>query len=984
MVKNNSALRKNLGLIFWFVIHISYAQNSITNQSFSGLKAFESFQARKYEDVIGNLESKDSRTSDEEILLSLSELKTGKGDEKGIEKWLEANPKHPMGSLAKYHLGEYFFYSGDTLKSKKYLASLSVAELSKKDKASYGYIFGIHMLDESKFQNAKNLFQVSRENGFNGLEKLDYYEGYAEYQLGNNAKAYMKFEKVKSSESFGNSSKFFLAKMMLEEGESEKVIALAQNELSDEKTLTNSGFYQLVGEAYALNNQVAKADAFFERAIELHPARPSAALYYQSGVSKFKIGNEDLAIQFLTEAGIQGGEYAQLSAFQLGRLYLKKQNYENALSAYIEASSSDIPSIKEESYFQAASINAQLAQFTPAISYAIDYLNLFKDSQKRESMQNLIAQLYLRTSNYDLAIRHLNEVGPVNKTQKSVYQKVTYQKAVLSFNDANFTEAEKWFNESLRFPLDQSIKNGTHYHLAEIAMRSNRFDEAVIQYRNQSNLNPISYYGLGYAYYNKNQYAEAIPFFRKAVYSNDVNVKSDANVRLADCLYATKSYAEAFNTYQALAENVNSPYLTYQKGMTLKNMGRSKEAIDRFISLFGNQRFASQAKFQSGLIQFESANFQDAERYFSQLISDHPNSGLKIEALLNRGVARKNLGALVKAQKDYEEILTNHIESELAINAILGLQELQQSGLQIDNLDDYINQYKNAHPESGSLELIEFEAAKRLYFDFAYQKAATSFKKYLNDYSSAGNRDEALYYQADSYYRIDELVLAKPIFDELKFIRNPLTGRVLNRLGEINRRLSYFDESEEAYKLLIDLNLTPKDTYNAKFGLMQLYQIMERHNDVILAADEILSAEWKPINADQQAILAKAQSWLQLNNTEKAIENFRKLAIQENVFGAEANYQLGMIAFGSGDHDKSLDLLFELNTNYGSYTQWVDRSYLLIAKNYIKKDELFQAKATLRSIIQHSNNEEVKEESILILNQIEQDLIHPDSTQTKD
>ncbi|WP_436516438.1 tetratricopeptide repeat protein [Ekhidna sp. To15] len=976
-------MRKYIGLFFWLSLHICYAQNSISGDSFAGLSAFENFQARKYENVIGNLQSKQVRTQDEDILLYLSELKTGKEGEKRIEAWLNANPKHPIGPLVKYHLGEYYYYTGDTLRCKKNLSNISANELSKRDRSSYGYVYGLLMLDESKYENAKNLFQFSRKNEFHDLDKLSYYEGYAEYHLGNNEEAFEKLEKVKDSDEFESSAKFFLAKMRLENGESDQVIALAQNELSDEKSITNSGFYQLVGEAYALNNQVEKADAFFGRAIELHPSRPSAALYYQAGVSKFKIGNEDLAIQFLMEAGIQGGEYAQLSAFQLGRLYLNKKDYENALSAYIEASASDQESIKEESYFQVASINAQLSQFTQAITYAIDYLNLYKNTQRRETMQNLIAQSYLRTSNYDLAIQHLNTVGIANETQKSVYQKVTYQKAVLSFNDGNFSEADNWFRESLRFPQDRSLKDDAHYHLAEIAMRANDFDNAIIQYKNQSSLNSISNYGIGYAYFNKKQYQKAIPYFRKAE-TSESNVRNDAKVRLADCLYATKSYKEAFTTYNQLSQTVESSYVTFQKGMTLRNMDRKSEAIELFKNLFNEPRYASQAKFQAGMIQFEAANFPSAEGYFSQVIKDHPNSTFNVESLLNRGVARKNLGKLDEAKNDYEAILENHIDSEIAINAILGLQELQQAGLKITNLDNYIEQYKTANPESGSLELIEFEAAKRLYFDFTYEKAAESFNKYLNDYPSTGNKYEAMYYQADSYYRIEEFESAKPIFDELKFVRNPFTGRILNRLGEINKRLEYFTESEEAYKLLIDLDLTPKDTYNANQGLMHLYFGIEDYRKAILAADEIIKAEWKPLNASQEATMVKAKSWMQLNDVEKAKSNFESLSGEKNQFGAEANYHLGFIAYQSADYDQSLDLLFELNTNYGSYTQWVDRSYLLIATNYIAKEDLFQAKATLRSIIQHSKNEEVKKESQLILIQIEQDFIQSDSTQTKD
>ncbi|MEO1256779.1 MAG: hypothetical protein AAFY41_18095, partial [Bacteroidota bacterium] len=73
-----------------------------------------------------------------------------------------------------------------------------------------------------------------------------------------------------------------------------------------------------------------------------------------------------------------------------------------------------------------------------------------------------------------------------------------------------------------------------------------------------------------------------------------------------------------------------------------------------------------------------------------------------------------------------------------------------------------------------------------------------------------------------------------------------------------------------------------------------------------------------------------------------------------------------------------------LNAELGSYTEWVDQSYLLIAKNYIAMEKLFQAKATLRSIIQHSINEKIVQESRKLLNDIESGQSNLDTTEIRD
>lgn len=983
MVKNYSFLRKSLVVLLLLTITSGWAQNSINSSQYAELTAFENFQSQNYQGVVGELKNRSARTQDEQILLSLSELKTGSGNPDEIEKWLQENEKHPLKHIAIFHLGEYYFYTRDTLKAKKHLSTVSKSVLASQDKGSYGFVYGVIQLSSKNYQQAKNLFQFSRASGFEESRKLSYYEAFTDYHLGNMDDALEGFERVKNHQNFGSSAKFFIAKIKLDNGELDEVISLSQGELSDEKTMTNSAFHQLIGEAHALKNNEARADAFFQRAIELHPGKPTAALYYQAGVAKFKIGNEDKAIEFLTNAGIQGGEYAQLSAFQLGRLYLMKKDFERALTAYIEATTSEDKVIKEESYYQAAIINAQLGFFADAINYSTDYLKHFKNGSKVESVQNLIAQSYLRTSNYDLAIEHLNRIGVTTNTQKEVYQKVTFQKATQSFNDSNFTDAEKWFKQSLRFTPDQNLKDLSNFHLAEIALRNNRFKEAIGYYKNQSKLDPMSNYGLGYAYYNQQQYSEAIPYFRSATKSQDKTVKQDANVRLADCLFATKSYSEALDIYSGVSTQIGSAYVIFQKGMTYKNLGNRKNAIQEFKNVFSSQKYGADARFQVGMIHFESAEFAEAERYFTQVISNYPNSIYVVESLLNRGVSRKNLGELKGAQDDYEKILNDHLSSEIALNAILGLQELQQSGQPVNNLDKYIANFKKANPENGSLELIEFEAAKRFYFDFAYEKAVSAMQKFLKDYPASISKLEAKYYLADSYFRLNNLKDSREVFDELKFVKNTFTGRILNRLGDINRQLKNVEESEEAYQLLIDLNLTLKDTYNARQGLMNIYFESRQYEKAIQLADEVLAAEWKPLNGDSEAILIKAKSWLNQENLSSAMSSFELLSSGDNVFAAEANYQIGYIQFSQNSHEESLNTLFDLNSKFGSYTQWVDKSYLLIARNYIAMEELFQAKATLRSIIQHSQNQKVMNESQKLLNAIEQNASMSDSTQNK-
>ncbi|MEM7298157.1 MAG: tetratricopeptide repeat protein, partial [Bacteroidota bacterium] len=904
-------MKKFLFLILSFVVYYTSGQQALGEIKLSNVTLFEYFQAQQYHDVIKLISNKNSLTPDEKIIYGLSKLKAGEDTSDEIESWIKEYKNHPLQSLARFKYAEHAFFNGDTIVSRNLLKSIRPNELSVEDQASYGFVYGTLKLQSKEYRNAASLFKHAEKNDFADKQQLTYYQAFTSYHLNDLEPALEGFSEVQESKEYGLSSKFFIAKIQLEYDKYDEVIRLSQFEISDEKSITNSGFHQLIGEAHARKGNEAKADAYFEQAINMHPDRPSSALYYQAGVSKFRIGNVDKALAFLKEAGIGSGPYAQLSAFQLGRLYVKRNEFKNALPAYIEASASDDPAIKEESLYHSAKLNAQLERFTDAINYSDDYLNRFPNGKWKGEIQDLIAQSYLKTSNYDLAISHLEEIGVSNEIQKEVFQKVTFQKAILLYNDGEFANAQTNFQKSLLHPKALTIANDAHFYIGEILLRNESYTQAIISYQKQTPISTQSQYGIGYAYFNQQEYEKAIAPFEKALQNDQEEIRLDAKLRLADCFYATKSYEQALRNYQSIP---NNDYTTYQSGMVLKSLGRESEAREYLSKISSNSNLRDNAEFNMAQIAFEGAEFAEAEKGFTDLINSFPSSNYLPKAYLNRAIARNNLQQYEMAKDDYEYVIENFIQKEEAFNAILGLQELQQQGERVGNLDKHIADYKKANPDDSSLEVVEFEASKSAYFELNYEFAITKLTNFLKEYSQSKFKAEAEYYLGDSYYRTEKLAESKSVFDKQKFVRNVFTGRILTRLGDINSSLALYEEAIEAYRLLKDLNLTPKDTYNAINGLMNAHFTLNRFTEAISNANEILELAWKPLNASQIASFIKAKSLEELEDHDNAIEEYSKLSEGSDAIAAESQYRIANIQFNHSAYDKSLDLLFDLNS----------------------------------------------------------------------
>ena len=59
-----------------------------------------------------------------------------------------------------------------------------------------------------------------------------------------------------------------------------------------------------------------------------------------------------------------------------------------------------------------------------------------------------------------------------------------------------------------------------------------------------------------------------------------------------------------------------------------------------------------------------------------------------------------------------------------------------------------------------------------------------------------------------------------------------------------------------------------------------------------------------------------------------------------------------------------------MRSNFETYTKWIYEAFLLIAENYISLDNTFQAKATLNSIVDNTNDLSVKERATKRLEEI--------------
>ncbi len=192
--------------------------------------------------------------------------------------------------------------------------------------------------------------------------------------------------------------------------------------------------------------------------------------------------------------------------------------------------------------------------------------------------------------------------------------------------------------------------------------------------------------------------------------------------------------------------------------------------------------------------------------------------------------------------------------------------------------------------------------------------------------------------------------------------KTKFTENALLKAAEIN----YFKKKDykaalEIYKKLENEADYKNDIIIARTGEMRSNFLLNEYIQAIAASRKLLSTPKVTNDLLQEAHLTIAKSALTMDSTEVAKKEFSLVAkIASNEMAAESRYNLALIQFKLGNFDESEKTVFELMNQVPSYDYWIAKGFILLADNYLKAGNSFQAKQTLQSIIDNYDGEDLK------------------------
>lgn len=891
-----------------------------------------------------------------------------------VDRFVRNNAEHPKAQLIFSDLGKHFYDNKEYDKAIDYLekAVKYAPSAEKKDESTYQLAMSYYNTKQE--DKALDLFNsLKNQSSFSNWADASYYAGVIQYKKGNYKEAYDNFIKIENNPYYKDQVPNWIVTSLYNLDRYDELVTYGERILKGGAKMTEVALY--VAEVYYLKGDHAAAVTAYERYQKMAGKKnldPLVALHY--GHALFKTDNFKGAVAQLKNVATGKDSTAQYASYLLGISYLQEGNSNFALTSFQTAARMDFnPVVKEEASFNSAKVLIDLGNNNDALKELQNFSAKYPDSKYGEEVDQLIADTYAKANNNSAAIAHIEKLKRRTPEINATYQRLTYNQAVTDFNKQSFQNAIVNLDKSLKSPIDESLTIGAQFLKAEAYSAMGQLDRAAPVY-NQLAKDPKagvygqkSLYALGYIQYNQKNYKAALTHFRDFLAKPqgiDSQMLEDATTRLADCYLAEKNYNEAMRTYERVstAGKVDNDYALFQKARTMvymNNESQAKGQFEQLVKQYPKSSYVDDALFQIADIDFQKAEYSPAIKGFTRLINEQPKSYMIPAALLRRAQSYYNIGVYEHAITDFKRILSEFPASPSANSALEGIQEAYSAVGRPEEFNQVLSVVRKNNPGDGKLEDVEFDNIRNMFFADKFQETADAIEQFQKNNPASKYIYDSRYFLAASYEKLNDIGKALQLYGQvISDNRSTYVATAAQRAAELEIDRGNYSNAVSSYRVLLRNAENKKEQGLAWIGLMDTYFSLKRYDSSMVYVREVINLGNVVPDGVGKARLIEGKIPLAQENLPQAAEVLKKVAEDyKDEVGAEAKYLVAEIEFKQKKYKESETTIFDLSKQFDGYDVWRVKSFLLLADVYVATNEVAQAKATLNSIIENSDDE---------------------------
>lgn len=894
--------------------------------------------------------------------------------------YLEQYPGHSKIYAAYYHLGDFYFDRSNHQDAIKYFEKTQLSALTAEEQEDYHFKYAFSYFSLKKFKEAKSRFQVQSQDQFSKYyNDASYYSGLSSYYLKEYEDAIKMFKRVEEVGKYKNTVPYYITSVLFITQKYDEVITYAEPKLSNRNLRNYTELQHLAGNAaFELKDYNKAATNLSEYVAKA--GKVSQEDFYQLGYVYYQTGQYAKAIEYLNKLSALDNAMVQNAMFTLGKSYNAIGDKANAKNAFLQSSRMKYdPAIAEESGFNAAKITYELGNYNEALTALRKFIGDYPSSKYKDDAQEIMADVFLKTRNYEDAINSIEKMSSKTPNIKAAYQKMAFYRATELYNNKMLDNANLYLDKSLIYTPDKSIEALAFYWKADIAHQKGDYagsNQWITKFLSQAvsvsseHSSKVSagtaYYIQGYNNFKQKEYLPAQITFEKAVErlkdEKDPSIKQtvypDALARLADCFYIRKDFKEAKIIYNRIVqENLKgADYATYQKAILDGLSGNYAGKIEGLKSVqksFPSSPFADDALYELGATYAQSNKQEEAITAYSTLIQSYSKSEWVPSSYNRMGLIQYNQGRMNEALISYKTVLQKYPKSEESQEALVAIKDIYINKGEPQEYFYLLKQYPGAMISTSAQDSIVYQAAEVQFSKGEYDKALKGFDSYIKQYPQGAFTLPAYFYRGECYNLsnndnaavIDyENVISQPV--------NKFTERALLRASSIRYKSGQYEKALSHYKSLLESARSEENQKEALAGILRCQYKTKQYNATLETIDKVLTFKGISETVIIEAGFYKGASLFGLQQYDKAyteLENTTKKI--NNEWAAEAKYLMAKIRYEQKNYAEAENQCYDFIDLYPSYESWLIKTYILLSDNYLANNQLFQAKTTLQSVL---------------------------------
>ncbi len=890
-----------------------------------------------------------------------------------ISRFIAEHPENSKVNAAYFHMAKFQYRQKQYHQAINWFNELNKNKLNKDELDEYHFKLGYSYFMREKYDKASAQFYEIKDLNTKFSAPAKYYYSHIAYQEKNYETALQGFQSLSSNETFAPVVPYYITQIYYLQGKYDEVLAYAPDLLESASARRTPEIAKVIGDSYYKKQQYSDAIEYLQK----HKNEAKSVTrkdYYQLGYCYYQLNQYDSAAVSFEKAVGETDILGQNAYFHLADCYIELDEKNKARLAFEFASKLEFdPEIKEEALFNYALLTYELyhSPFNEAIGAFHDFIELYPNSDRLDDAYNFLVMAYLYTSNYKEALKSLEMISEKDHGMKEAYQKVAYYRGLELFNNLHHTEAIETFDKSLQYKgYNREIAAQSYYWKAEAYYQLEEYKKAIESYDKfltssgafQLKEYALANYNMGYSYFKLKDYPNAIQWFRKYIgFANNEQSKTvaDAYNRIGDSYFITRTYWVAIDFYdKAIAVGLlDKDYALFQRGFALGLVIRPEKKINtlqRLLDEHPESAYVDDALFEMAKSYLETQKEEEAIERYKRVIDEFPASSYVKKSLVQLGLLFYNMDNNEEALKYYQRVVAEFPGTSEAKNALTGIKNIY---VDMNDVDAYFA-YVSGLGEFADISLSEqdsltYISAEKVYMAGDCEKSILQFNDYLSKFPDGSFVLNAKFYLADCYNRNEKFDQALEAYNYvIDKPKNTFTEQALIAAAQINFNKKNYQEALADYQKLDQVAEVNNHLIESRIGQLRTSYLIENYKNTIEAADKVLHTEKISGEYKREAHYKKGKALLETGNKELALDEFRIISEEVNSEeGAEAKYLICKIYLDDKQLEVAETEVFDFAAQNTSQEYWLAKSFILLADIYLEKQDMFQAKHTLKSIM---------------------------------